>query len=75
MHYALISGINDQPLTETITMTTIRSWADLAKGGRFESYEFDPGPLGTDEIEIAVKHYGICPSDLSILENDWGIST
>ena len=54
-------------------MTTIRSWAALAKGSRFEPYEFDPGPLGTDEVEIAVDHCGICHSDLSILENDWGI--
>ena len=27
MHCALISGINDQPLPETMTMTTIQSWA------------------------------------------------
>ena len=56
-------------------MTTIRSWAALAKGSRFEPYEFDPGPLDADEVEIAVEHCGICHSDLSILENDWGIST
>lgn len=37
-----------------------------------ETIEF--GPLGTDEVEVAVEHCGLCHSDLSILNNDWGIS-
>jgi uncharacterized zinc-type alcohol dehydrogenase-like protein len=34
----------------------------------------DPGPLGVEDVEIAVDHCGLCHSDLSILNNDWGIS-
>ena len=34
----------------------------------------DLGPLGDEEVEIAVEHCGICHSDLSVLNNDWGIS-
>jgi len=37
-----------------------------------ETIEF--GPLGADEVEVAVEHCGLCHSDLSILNNDWGIS-
>lgn len=55
-------------------MSNIRAWAALAAGNRFVPYEYDPGPLGPDEVEIAVEHCGICHSDLSVLENDWGIS-
>jgi len=33
-----------------------------------------PGPLGAEEVEIAVEHCGLCHSDLSVLNNDWGIS-
>jgi alcohol/geraniol dehydrogenase (NADP+) len=34
----------------------------------------DPGPLGAEEVEVAVEHCGLCHSDLSVLNNDWGIS-
>ena len=34
----------------------------------------DPGPLGVEDVEVAVEHCGLCHSDLSILNNEWGIS-
>ncbi|TLD68202.1 NAD(P)-dependent alcohol dehydrogenase [Phragmitibacter flavus] len=53
----------------------IRSYAATTKGGLLEPYEFDPGPLGDEQVEIAVEYCGLCHSDLSMLENDWAIST
>jgi alcohol/geraniol dehydrogenase (NADP+) len=35
---------------------------------------FDPGPLGAEDVEVAVENCGLCHSDLSVLNNDWGIS-
>lgn len=32
------------------------------------------GPLGMEEVEVKVEHTGLCHSDLSVLNNDWGIS-
>jgi len=55
-------------------MTTIKSWAALAAGRQFEPFEYDPGPLGSEQVEIVVEHCGICHSDLSVLQNDWGVS-
>jgi alcohol/geraniol dehydrogenase (NADP+) len=34
----------------------------------------DFGPLGVDDVEVAVEHCGLCHSDLSVLHDDWGIS-
>jgi uncharacterized zinc-type alcohol dehydrogenase-like protein len=34
----------------------------------------DPGPLGDEEVEVTVEHCGLCHSDLSVFNNDWGIS-
>ena len=34
----------------------------------------DLGPLGVEDVEVAVEHCGLCHSDLSVLNNDWGIS-
>jgi alcohol/geraniol dehydrogenase (NADP+) len=34
----------------------------------------DLGPLGSEEVEVDVEHCGLCHSDLSVLNNDWGNS-
>jgi uncharacterized zinc-type alcohol dehydrogenase-like protein len=34
----------------------------------------DLGPLGGEDVEVAVEHSGLCHSDLSVLNNEWGIS-
>src|SRR5579862_4992299 len=34
----------------------------------------DLGPLGAEEVEVVVENCGLCHSDLSVLNNDWGIS-
>ncbi len=34
----------------------------------------ETGPLGAEEVEIAVEHCGLCHSDLSMLHNEWGIT-
>ena len=52
----------------------IRGYAASAKGARLEPFEYDAGPLGPEQVEITVSHCGICHSDLSMLDNDWGMS-
>jgi len=44
-------------------------------GGKLERFEFDPGPLGPDQVEIDVAYCGICYSDLSMLNNEWQMTT
>src|SRR5262249_25023727 len=34
----------------------------------------DLGPLGAEDVEVAVEHCGLCHSDLSVLNNDGGYS-
>src|SRR5262245_13058835 len=34
----------------------------------------DLGPLGAEDVEVAVEHCGLCHSDLSVLNNDCGIA-
>lgn len=52
----------------------IKAYAAFEAGGALAPFEYDPGPLGSDEVEIAVSYCGICHSDLSMLHNEWGIS-
>ena len=53
-------------------MSTVRAYAANAPKAALEPFEFTPGPLGDEEVEIAVDYCGICHSDLSVLHNDWG---
>jgi len=55
-------------------MSTIKAYAATSAKGPLTPYEFEPGPLGDEDIEIAVSHCGICHSDLSMLDNEWGMS-
>jgi uncharacterized zinc-type alcohol dehydrogenase-like protein len=55
-------------------MSKIRAWAALKAGGKLEPFEYDPGPLAAEEVEIAVEYCGICHSDLSLLDNEWGMT-
>ncbi len=52
----------------------IQAYAATSQGGALEPFHFDPGPLGPEEVEISVSHCGICHSDLSVLDNEWGFS-
>lgn len=56
-------------------MSKIKSWAAMAAKAPLQLYEFDPGPLAADEVEIAVEYCGLCHSDLSMIDNEWGMST
>ncbi len=49
-------------------------FAASAPGAALKPFEFDLGQLGPEEVEIKVTHCGICHSDLSMLENEWGMS-
>jgi uncharacterized zinc-type alcohol dehydrogenase-like protein len=52
----------------------IKALAVTQKRGALEPFEYDPGPLGAEQVEIAVSHCGICHSDLSMIDNEWGMS-
>lgn len=54
--------------------TKIKAYAASAKGKPLQPFEYDPGQLGSEDVEIKVEYCGICHSDLSMLDNDWGMS-
>lgn len=56
-------------------MTPIHAYAATEAGGPLAPFEYEPGTLGDRQVEVAVQYCGICHSDLSMLNNDWGITT
>lgn len=49
----------------------IRAYAATQQGGALSPFEYDPGVLNAEDVEIKVEHCGICHSDLSMLDNEW----
>jgi len=52
----------------------IKAYAAKQAGGQLEVFEYEPGPIAGDDIEINVESCGICHSDLSMLDNEWGFT-
>lgn len=55
-------------------MTTIDAWVATKAAGEFSRQTLDLGPLAPEDVEVAVEHCGLCHSDLSMLNNDWGMT-
>ncbi|MCC6235493.1 MAG: NAD(P)-dependent alcohol dehydrogenase [Verrucomicrobiales bacterium] len=55
-------------------MTTYHAYAAQSAGGLLEPFTYDVGDLAPEEVEVQVSHCGICHSDLSMLDNEWGMS-
>ena len=47
-------------------------WAASRSGEPLAPLEFDPGAMRPDQVQVKVESCGICHSDLSMLDNDWG---
>jgi len=52
----------------------IQAYAAHKSKGRLKRIEYDPGALGADQVEIDVIACGLCHSDLSMINNEWGDS-
>jgi uncharacterized zinc-type alcohol dehydrogenase-like protein len=55
-------------------MTKFNAYAAKTAHGSLQPFSFDPGELGSEEVEIKVTHCGVCHSDLSMLDNEWGMT-
>ena len=55
-------------------MSQMQGWAVQQAGKPLVLTTFDLGPLGDEEVEVAVEYCGICHSDLSMIDNEWGMS-
>ncbi len=55
-------------------MSDIQALAAKQAKGKLEPFSYEPGPLGAEQVEIAVEYCGICHSDYSMLHNEWGMS-
>jgi uncharacterized zinc-type alcohol dehydrogenase-like protein len=49
-----------------------QAYAAHAPHQPLQRYEYDAGALKAHEVEVAVEYCGLCHSDLSVIDNEWG---
>jgi uncharacterized zinc-type alcohol dehydrogenase-like protein len=54
--------------------TDCKAWVAKAAKQPMVLETVDLGPLSAEDVEVAVEHCGLCHSDVSAFNNDWGIS-
>ena len=55
-------------------MKTI-GYAAIEAGGQLKEFEYDLGVIGDHQVDVKVETCGICHSDMSMLDNEWGMTT
>jgi uncharacterized zinc-type alcohol dehydrogenase-like protein len=55
-------------------MSLIDAWVAPSVGATMVRQQVDLGPLGAEEVEVAVEHCGLCHSDLSMLHDEWAVA-
>jgi uncharacterized zinc-type alcohol dehydrogenase-like protein len=53
----------------------IKSYAALNAGEALVPYEYEVGALAAEEVQVEVDYCGVCHSDLSMIDNEWGVSS
>lgn len=49
----------------------INAYAALEPKGQLQPYQYDPGELADNDLEIEVKFCGVCHSDISMIDSEW----
>ncbi len=60
--------------TQSRPATSHKAWVAKSAKQSMVLEIVDLGPFQAEDVEIAVEHCGLCHSDLSVLNNEWGIS-
>lgn len=50
----------------------VKAYAVKEPKAKLSPYEYELGEIGPEQVDIKVAYCGICHSDLSMIDNDWG---
>lgn len=65
---------NDSPTHYFAGDNSIHAFAASGAKQPLQPLVFDAGPLKNDDIEVAIEYCGVCHSDLSMIDNNWGLT-
>jgi alcohol/geraniol dehydrogenase (NADP+) len=69
-----VNGVRRDDSMRDGSMPPVNAWTARAAKAPLVLETLDLGPLDAEEVEVAVEHCGLCHSDLSVVNDDWGIS-
>ncbi len=52
----------------------INAYAAMEPKGKLKPYSYELGEIGSEQVDIKVSYCGICHSDLSMINNEWGMT-
>ena len=52
----------------------INAYAAESAGAELKPFSYDPGALEHGQVEIAVEYCGLCHSDVSVVNDEWGMT-
>lgn len=55
-------------------MRTVNAYAAHEAGGKLKPFQYELPELGSDQVDIKVHYCGMCHSDISMLNNHWGMT-
>ncbi len=56
-------------------MTMTKALAAMEKGAPLTPFEYEPTEIAPSQVDIDVRYCGICHSDLSMIDDEWGLSS
>jgi alcohol/geraniol dehydrogenase (NADP+) len=68
------TAIGSSPCHGTGRGFDYQAWVAKAPKEPMALENVDLGPLRAEDVEVAIEYCGLCHSDLSVLNNEWGIS-
>ena len=55
-------------------MRVVKAFAANSEREPLKLFEYSLPDIGSEQVDIKVTYCGICHSDLSMINNDWGIT-
>ncbi|TAI49613.1 NADPH-dependent aldehyde reductase Ahr [Flagellimonas allohymeniacidonis] len=52
----------------------VQAYAASEANGKLEKFNYELGKIGSEHVDIKVHYCGVCHSDLSMLNNEWGMT-
>jgi len=55
-------------------MTNVNAYAAQSAASKLEKYSYNLPTIGNEQVDIKVHYCGLCHSDLSMINNEWGLT-
>jgi uncharacterized zinc-type alcohol dehydrogenase-like protein len=77
LQYSMFLNINSLTWVNTNNSEQMKTkgYAAIEAGGQLKEFEYDLGPIGDHQVDVKVETCGLCYSDVSMIDDQWGMTT